>query len=295
MKKIYLILLVLPVFWSCLSVFDREPVANAGEDQTGYVNYTVVLSGTESYDPDGDELTYSWQITELPADSNLEIDCISQSDKSTASFLPDAPGTFTFTLVVQDSDGMTSTDTVDVLIEINDSPDSSIEGLHLSELLCDFPYAIELFNTTDEAISLSEYDILLKDDYDELIIPLSGTASAPAADYFIIHNYSLYGFSIPETNSYSTSSSMSLYLNSNFSLTLRFQGNPVDFIQVNSIDYPVPSGFTWNQEIQRIGDYVSRKTIDMSSPLDQQWECKYGTLGLANDSTGNVDSEVTMW
>ena len=46
---------------------NSAPVADAGEDQTAFVDDEVVLDGSGSSDADGDALTFSWSFTSVPA------------------------------------------------------------------------------------------------------------------------------------------------------------------------------------------------------------------------------------
>jgi hypothetical protein len=44
----------------------EPPIANAGPDQSVRMDATVTLDGTESYDPEGESLAYSWTQTSGP-------------------------------------------------------------------------------------------------------------------------------------------------------------------------------------------------------------------------------------
>lgn len=92
---------------------NRAPVANAGTDQTVTEQTNVMLDGSNSSDPDGDSLTYTWTQTGGTGVS------ITNSDLANASFTaPDvgaAGETLTFQLAVSDGTA-TITDTVDVTV-----------------------------------------------------------------------------------------------------------------------------------------------------------------------------------
>ena len=72
------------------------PVADAGSDQTVLVTDAVMLDGSGSSDADGDELTFSWSFTSLPAGSVAEL-----SDTSAVKpwFVVDLPGDYEVELI----------------------------------------------------------------------------------------------------------------------------------------------------------------------------------------------------
>ena len=89
---------------------NKPPQANAGPDRDAEVGVAVPLDGSESTDPDGDALTYSWQLIDSPPGSGA---LIADSDRVDAELNPDVEGTFLVRLEV--SDGMaTATDWVTI-------------------------------------------------------------------------------------------------------------------------------------------------------------------------------------
>jgi hypothetical protein len=81
---------------------DRAPIASASSDQTApLVGTTVVLDGSGSTDPDGDRLTYQWELTQVPSGSQASL-----SDKTAVrpTFIVDTSGNYQVTLVVNDGD-----------------------------------------------------------------------------------------------------------------------------------------------------------------------------------------------
>jgi len=91
-----------------VTVQNAPPVADAGSNQTVSVNETAAFDGSTSSDPDGETLTYEW---DLNGDGAFEE---SGTDVSRAYA---TSGTYTVTLRVSDGDGGVDTDTVSVTVE----------------------------------------------------------------------------------------------------------------------------------------------------------------------------------
>jgi hypothetical protein len=79
---------------------DSIPVADAGDDLVLVLGGTADLDGTDSYDPQGRPLTYTWTLVDLPDTSSLGSSSISTADAATASFVPDTKGVFIANLQV---------------------------------------------------------------------------------------------------------------------------------------------------------------------------------------------------
>ena len=85
---------------------NSSPVADAGPDQAfSSAGTTIQLDGSQSFDPDGDPLTYAWHIISKPPTSSTTL-----SDNATANpnFVADSLGTYIIQLVVTDDLGATS-------------------------------------------------------------------------------------------------------------------------------------------------------------------------------------------
>lgn len=92
---------------------NRAPVASAGFDLNATETITVTLDGTASFDPDGDELTYTWSVVSRPEGSTASILAASAV---TAFFTPDLEGVYVVELEVSDGE-FTSTDTATINVE----------------------------------------------------------------------------------------------------------------------------------------------------------------------------------
>ena len=95
---------------------NQAPTADAGNDQTVNGGVEVVLDGSGSSDPDGDDLSYAWLQTAGP-DVTL-----SDSETSTATFAaPNIATTLRFALEVTDTSGGSDIDTVNINVEPSDN------------------------------------------------------------------------------------------------------------------------------------------------------------------------------
>ena len=91
-----------------------SPIANAGIDQAAQIGQSVMLDGSASSDADGDPLTFYWTIIEQPSGSDVTL---SNSDSVTPEFTPDLAGLYIIELVVSDSEGSSTSDSVTVNVE----------------------------------------------------------------------------------------------------------------------------------------------------------------------------------
>ncbi len=98
-----------------VDVFNRLPMANAGQDSSTSKNSMIILDGSASADPDGDDLTVLWSQTSGPPITLVGADTVKASASVHYS------GVYTFELVLTDEDGAQSTDTV-VFTVVNRPP-----------------------------------------------------------------------------------------------------------------------------------------------------------------------------
>ncbi len=97
------------------------PVAQAGPDQTVPPGMLVVLSGADSYDPDGDNLTLSWAWKQT---GGPVVELFSAED-AVAYFTPEEEGTYTFEMTVTDGKDAV-TDEVAVTVQADPPLDAGL-------------------------------------------------------------------------------------------------------------------------------------------------------------------------
>jgi len=96
----FVIIIVLSVIGSrvCVMAADQtKPVAVIEGTLLVYVDHTVYLDATESYDPAGNALTYQWTLSYSPRDSNAVL---SDAFSAHCTFVPDKTGVYQVQLVV---------------------------------------------------------------------------------------------------------------------------------------------------------------------------------------------------
>ena len=116
MKRIGVILLVVTAFGCSASVNgpNRAPVAVAGPDRVTEVDQPVFLDGGDSWDPDGDTITYQWDLIAAP---NGAQSTISNEKSKTIRLSPDVKGVWLVRLVVNDGEHNSEADIVQVHVK----------------------------------------------------------------------------------------------------------------------------------------------------------------------------------
>jgi len=97
------------------------PLADAGADSQVTEGETVSLDGSGSSDPLGNDLTYSWYLVSVPDTSTATAADITNADQASASFVPDAPGTFLIGLQVNNG----ITDSIPDFVQVDVSSTNS--------------------------------------------------------------------------------------------------------------------------------------------------------------------------
>lgn len=90
--------------------FSGRPRAQAGPDQSVTPGATVNLDGSLSSDPDGDPLTYRWELQSGPQAQ------VSDPASPNPTFVAAAPGTYLFVLEVADADAQLDRDEVAIQV-----------------------------------------------------------------------------------------------------------------------------------------------------------------------------------
>ncbi len=126
-------------------VDNQPPIAFAGGDQgISAVDTVVMLDGSESYDPDGDEIaSYKWLVLSAPPGSTIRTTSLLDADQPEAFFVPDLEGVFVIGLIVCDPSDLCAEDQAAITVdtssgntppEANAGDDQRIEALTIVTL-----------------------------------------------------------------------------------------------------------------------------------------------------------------
>lgn len=109
----------LSLLMSCVEdvedIVGLPPIANAGGDLTTSVNSPVLLDGTSSSDPDGDQFSLSWEVTTAPSGAQFSL---TNSTAAIALFSAETVGNYVVTLTVNDG---SNSATDDAVITVNET------------------------------------------------------------------------------------------------------------------------------------------------------------------------------
>ncbi len=92
-----------------LSTIDSAPVAIAGSDRTMATGHAVTLDGITSFDLDGQALSYTWRLVEMPGGSAATLDA---TNRVAVSLTPDVEGDYVAELIVNDGQRTSAADRV---------------------------------------------------------------------------------------------------------------------------------------------------------------------------------------
>ena len=112
-----------------ISTQNSKPVADAGPDQSIFVDDTVTLDGSGSNDVDSDTITFSWSFTSVPAASNATL---SDSTGVAPTLTADVAGMYVVQLIVNDGTVDSDPDTVVITTQnrppvANAGPDQNLD------------------------------------------------------------------------------------------------------------------------------------------------------------------------
>jgi len=129
---------------------NQAPVADAGDDVNAVTGQSVSLDGSDSFDPDGDLITFDWSLDRgsRPAASTLTDADLQGADSAMPSFTPDVDGAYSVELVVNDGELDSPPDSVQVEARTPNSPPNADAGETQSVFLGD-PVQLDASGSSD--------------------------------------------------------------------------------------------------------------------------------------------------
>lgn len=136
----------------CFKTYGKNapPVADAGGPYFGHTGDSLTFDGTESYDPEGISIDYTWTYHDDTTETGSEVSHVYEQE-----------GIFNLQLTVTDDMGYTDTDTTQVYID--DTPPiveiiRPENGLYVGDsMLLPFPVTIAIGGITIEANAVDEH------------------------------------------------------------------------------------------------------------------------------------------
>lgn len=105
------------------------PTADAGADQNAVQGVQVFLEGGASQDPESSSMTYLWTLTQQPSGSSARI---ADPTLVRLPFTADKPGTYDFSLVVNDGVVDSAPDTLRLTVKAANTPPVAVAGSDIS-------------------------------------------------------------------------------------------------------------------------------------------------------------------
>ena len=102
-----------------ITVNNGVPIANAGSDKERIVGSEVMLNGSKSVDPEGEALSFKWEIIKQPSGSNIKLD---NANIVNPKFIPQLTGEYILSLTVSDGYVMSIADEVTITVSENQVP-----------------------------------------------------------------------------------------------------------------------------------------------------------------------------
>ncbi|MGM0579275.1 MAG: PKD domain-containing protein [Bacteroidota bacterium] len=163
---------------------NNEMIAPENDNNVVNVGNTIQLSGANSSDPEGDDLTYLWEVTSTPDNSTPTLE---NEETVTLDFVADVEGEYTIQLTVDDGNGNESTAEVTitaevspVIIDSNITSDRTLENLYDNSDVADYhitnSISIEAILTIDPGVK-----IILDEDVN-VFVSSSGTIISNGED-----------------------------------------------------------------------------------------------------------------
>lgn len=155
-----------------ISTINSKPIANISpiEAGTAFTARSVILNGSGSEDPDGDDLQYHWSVIAQPEGSVVTID---QSGNALASLVPDIAGDYIIQLIVNDGTSPSEPVTESISVESVESLAVEYSEPVSSEVFSDNAEFTLIIQLNQPVTARTGDTIVVSDADDRIALPVS--------------------------------------------------------------------------------------------------------------------------
>ncbi|HEX3045634.1 MAG TPA: lamin tail domain-containing protein [Bacillota bacterium] len=177
-------------------------------------------------------------------------------------------------------------------IALNNPPDPEANHLVINEVYFDYPSAIEIYNPTNNFVNLHGWTV--KTNYSNITLP-DGIVIPPHGYWVLFGEEPDPDWGVDPTGMLYMVGTYFWLGGGGFVELKNDSAQSVDFVEFNGNTYGLPEGASWTgpDVIRMNSSTIARKVntpLDTDSALD--WENTYGTLGLFNNTNGNIDIPI---
>ena len=245
------------------------PIADAGQNNLYDNNVQIYLNASQSFDPDGDTLTYHWEQTQ-----GYTV-AINYPEQQISSFYVTKPGNYSFRLIVTDTSGLSDMDSVTATVIIEPK-------INMVKILPD--------NASNGDILSFNWQIDSPKEVNKTYV-ITGKNSNPLTNYEFISN----------TNSdISNTYSYTILVNSPEDITYHYMAvahidGRTYYSEIYSINIDgnsKPKAIIFSELFTNVGEEVildgSYSIDENNDPLDYNWEMinapEFSNINLVNDN-----------
>ncbi|MFH1062623.1 MAG: FG-GAP-like repeat-containing protein [Candidatus Omnitrophota bacterium] len=301
---------------------NKPPVANAGLNITAHVGSEVDLDASASFDPDGDVLSYQWNVIFFPIGSQPELTAAVE----TAVFISDAIGEYEIQVTVTDPRG--AEDSTSIIITTTNNAPEAIATSNEAKIFVNASIALDASLSSDPDADILTYNWTLSAPQDSLAELIDANSSIATLIPDITGTYTAqvtvsdpWGASdtvtvsitaIPDTRPFTTPESgfitgmvVDAYTESSLSdvkVSIRGVSGFISTDGDGEFSFPTPDSGTYLLTFEKNGYVYSQRTIKVVSTRDafvdtvylKQFDSAVTTITNAGGTHHSADGTIQL-